>query len=404
MILVQTEKALKPQESSEQFREVRREPDFSGLRLNGFELPVVYVKSRFERKTEDPAFLHVLRQLEEQPQPGFFFTPAETGDKMIRVRLGINRHGVISSELFRDPSDNLYRDIDAKGVGFVVGYPIRVLPIQESSLPGDMELRGIYHYDPAQEDWLNTDELTKHGFRVARNVAMIELFELVDKTDSGEFAVVPRQQVGKRLWINMDSVRPVIHVRAMGTTARVWDLPSLRDYRNYMPYAKEIVDDAIGIVSMELDQSISPKDYAVWFIETLGKMLGKMHSNDIFPDFSKQIHGGTHNVTLDCRLLDLHMYDTPISMKRRIEARRKAVIERPELRDIYAEEKYTREEVEANNLEVEKDDIKTTFFLLNFFIRGLGKVYDLGNIGNELKMRFGRIYGKNYIPMKQRQR
>lgn len=178
-------------------KEKRTGSDFSNLRLDGKELPAVYVRSSFERKSGNPAFLHLLRALENQPQPGLFFTPNETGDKMLRVRLRLNRHGILSSEIFRDQQGRIYRDVDVKGIGYIHCYPMRVLPVQDPHMENDEEERGILHHDFAQDDWLITEELTKHNIRVAGNVALIELFELVDRVGSGEAAIVPRDQVGK---------------------------------------------------------------------------------------------------------------------------------------------------------------------------------------------------------------
>ena len=202
----------------------------------------------------------------------------------------------------------------------------------------------------------------------------------------------------------MEVIKPVIHVRAMGTTSRIEDLPIFRpEDSTYMAYAKEVIDDAIYLLSLELNQKLSPKDYAVWFIDTLSTMLGRMHSRDINPDFRKQIHGGLHNVTLDCRLLDVHVYDTPLSEKRRAEEMARTVRERPDLTEMLGYGKtHTKEEVIANNLKVERVDIEHTRYILDSFVRGVGEIYDLGGIKNEIEHRFGKAYGKTYIPIRQR--
>jgi hypothetical protein len=281
---------------------------------------------------------------------------------------------------------------------------MRVLPVQESDMGGDMELRGIYHYEFANEDWLITEELAGLGIRVARNVAQIELFELVDiiSKELKLIDIVARQAAGHRVGLNMDSVRPVVQIRAMGTTARVIDLPYYERDPSYLGYVKEIVDDAMGLVSLELGQRISPRDYAVWFIETLSSMLGFMHRKDVSPDFRKQIHSGTHTVTLDCRLLDTHAYDTPQGMQRERLRQIETCRTRPELSWLYDKPKLTREEVEANNLEVEREDIRRTLLILKNLVGGVETVYDLGNLKGEIKKRFGAAYGRTYVPIKNR--
>ena len=348
---------------------------FSSLGLNERKLPVMYVKSEIVEVSGEPGFAHLLERLRSQPQPGFFFTRAEEGDLYLPVRWGLNRHGVFSSDSFKDSKGNPYRDVDAKGIGYVHGIPMRVLPVQSPHMENDVEMRGIQHCDYAEEDWLIGEELSKLELRIARPVAQIELFELVDVKGK----IVPRQAIGDKLGINLDRVRPMITLRAMGTTSRVWDL-SLSYNPSYNAYRKEMVDDAMSLVSSEIGAKLSPRDYVVWFIDTLSSMVGKMHANDISPDFRKQIHQGLHNVTLDCRLIDLHAYDTPGSIRRRTESLRRSIAENPRLAEFYrGRVAPTREQVEANNREVEQIDRENTFIILNDLARGVNGVYPIGD-------------------------
>lgn len=370
----------------------RKKVDFSGICLNGQRLPAVYVKSKIIRKTSDSAFGDILAELDLSLYPGYFFTPSGKGDKFPIVRLHLNRHGIIRQNTFRDKKDMLYRDIDAKGMGFVHGIPMQVLPIQESSMEGDMELRGLSHYSPSEEEWLNGEELHELGFRVARPVAEIELFELVNKNGN----IVSRTEILNEFGLN-DKVRPVIQIRAMGTTSRVSDLLNLDRNTSYNLYAKEIIDDAIGIVSDELGIKIKPADYAIWFIETLSSMVGKLHSINASPDFRMQIHGGTHNVTLDCRLIDTHLYETPKSLQRMADERRRTLETRPDLaKSLGYHREPSQQEIQANYAQVEKKDRQRTLHLLERFIGGVDNVYPLKGLVNEVNKRFGETYGRNY--------
>src|SRR3989344_6612528 len=118
---------------------------FSSLGLNERKLPVMYVKSEIVEVSGEPGFAHLLERLRSQPQPGFFFTRAEEGDLYLPVRWGLNRHGVFSSDSFKDSKGNPYRDVDAKGIGYVHGIPMRVLPVQWPHMENDVEMRGIQH-------------------------------------------------------------------------------------------------------------------------------------------------------------------------------------------------------------------------------------------------------------------
>lgn len=385
---------------------VREKIDFKGLTMRGRKLPVVYVKSRIDRKSTNPDFSHLVREIEQQPQPGFVFTPEKTGDRFVEVRLRLNRHGIIHTDIFKGADGTLYRDIDAKGIGYVQGYPMRAFPISLPEMENDMEMRGICDYEFANDDWLNTDELTQLGVRVARNVAQVELFELVETIDreKRKVEIVPRQVVGKRLGVNFEAVRPMIHFRAMGTSSRVFDLPFVSNNPSYLEYVKEIVDDAISLVSLELGVKISPRDYVVWFTETLGRMLGLMHGRNFSPDFRKQIHSGTHNVTLDCRLLDTHLYDTPEKIRRDTESAREHAIKHPEQAWLFNEHYVnTREKVIENNLKVEAVDRERALFIIKCLSRGVGLIYDLGGLQSDVKRRFGAAYGKSYIPIRERE-
>lgn len=364
--------------------------NLSKLTLDGQKLPITPVKSQIIWTSPEPAFRHLVREIREAPQPGFFLTTKTTG-KEARVRYHLNRHCIIGSEVFYDSRGQLYRDIDAKGVGYTRGFPMRFLSVREPEMDGDMEMRGILHRNVAEEDCLNTEEMHKLGIRMARHVAQIELFELVDQDGS----IVPREVIGKRIGVNLDKVSPILAIRVMGTTSRVYDLKTIQEAKN-QGYVREVLDDALSLVSLELGQKLKPKDYVVWFAETMGSQLGVLHKNGVWTDFSMQIHRGTHNLTLDCRLTDTYHYQTPKSYKRSYKRHLEMVRKDPRLADLLGDrlQEHPREEVEANHREGEAIDKRAHGFVLEHFIEGVCEFYPTRKMKETAKKIFNRAYEK----------
>ena len=169
----------------------RKYVDLSTMTLNGQVLPARYVDSKIIWENEDPNFAHIVQDLKESPKPGYFLTRKGKGDKKVNVRWGLNRHGITEFETFRDKHGRVYRDIDDKGIGYSRGYPMFVIPVRLPEMRNDHELRGLREYDSAKSELDNTIELYEKGFRVVPHIALVELFELVDKNGD----IVPRKDV-----------------------------------------------------------------------------------------------------------------------------------------------------------------------------------------------------------------
>ncbi|MBD3259005.1 hypothetical protein GF371_00050 [Candidatus Woesearchaeota archaeon] len=375
---------------------IRQYVDLSTLTLDGQRLPFTFVKSDFLWKNEDPAFRAMIKELEKAPQPGFFLTNKE-GNGTIRTRWALNRHGIWKSEKFRDSNGLLYRDVDAKGIGYTRGHPPVFLSVREPEMSGDMEMRGISDYDVAIGDRLHSEEIYGMGIRIARFVAQIELLELVNQ----EGEIVPRQEIGDKLGLNFDRVRPTLSLRAMGTTARVWDINFIDEKVKNRGYVREIIDDAIALVSEELGQELTPADYAAWFVDTMGKQLGLMHKNRVWTDFMAQIHGGMHNLTLDGRLCDTYHYQTPQSCKRRFE-HLKAEVEKhkesqphlSQLNEQMLEEQFgkTEEQVRKQNAKGEATDKWHHVRVAENFLIGVNEIHPTGILAKEAKQRLEKAY------------
>ena len=367
----------------------RKYVDLSTLTMDGQKLPAVYVKSEIIRQNNEPAFHPYIKELEDAPYPGFFLTNSK-GDFDIRVRWCLNRHGIWKSDIFYDSNGMLHRDIDVKGIGYTRNYPIRFLSVRLPEMSGDMEMRGVLHNDVATGDLEITEELEELGIRVAKHMAHIELFEMVNQ--KGEKA--PRDYFNNVCYLDFDKVRPTIAFRAMGTTSRVWDL-RVSDKTHNGEYVKEIIDDAIGLVSTEVGDELSPSDYVIWFVENMGRQLGKMHKNSIWTDFMAQIHGGLHNLTLDCRLTDTYHYQSPKKARKEYMELKEMASKDPIYESLLEEmfpSDMTKEQAKESNREGEERDRHFHESAANRFATGINEIYPIGNLLDEINGRFLESY------------
>ncbi|MBI4162038.1 MAG: hypothetical protein HY513_00015 [Candidatus Aenigmarchaeota archaeon] len=361
--------------------------DLTSLSFDGQEMPVEYVKGNILWKNDEPYFQHIVREVEAQPQPGLFLTPKVTG-KYVRLRWALNRHGILKSDVFYDSKGMIYRDIDAKGIGYHRGFPPRFLGIRFPEMESDMKMRGLLHYEVAEKDrFITEQELHRGGLRTARHVVHVELDEVVDMNGN----VLSLEDAGERLEMNLVGIRPVQVRRAMGTTSRVQNIIFCKESNN-QAYVKESLDDAISLVSLELGQSLKPHDYIAWFAETHGAQIAKLHHKvGGWTDFMGQIHGGLHNVTLDCRLLDTYHFETPLAARLRDEELKKNVERDPKLAWLL-EPRMTKEEAQANNEKGFVEDKCVNMRITEWLAEGVDEIYPIGSLKSEVQERFEKAY------------
>jgi hypothetical protein len=196
--------------------------------------------------------------------------------------------------LFKDKGGNLYRDIDLKGIGATTERDGAIVVddapegYRYSEMPHGTKINlGIIDLFAAVRDKEKSEELLKLGVRTHREIAIIELDEIVDPKGR-KISIEEAKRVGL-IW--PDS-KPVVEVRAFGTKARLAD-------------AKEnplSVEDARLLVASENNfdpEKFNKKEYAEWLLKATGKNLGLMHKNGLVHGFMTR-----HNITLDGRLVD----------------------------------------------------------------------------------------------------
>jgi len=212
--------------------------------------------------------------------------------------LGTSGHGrsaILGRIVFRDNEGRTYRDIDLKGVGLLkqgnlVYQAVEVWTLGEAVPEGGK--KGLLDYDIAFADYQMSEDFLRAGIRTHRVLAILGLKELI----IGGRKISLEEAVGKEI-IDKD-FKPVIEIRAFGTKMRIDDAKNVMDGEE----KKLILNDAIKLVSQELgrEQLLSNEEYLQWFAETLGLNVGLIHKNGWLHNYLTD-----HNVTLDCRIVDL---------------------------------------------------------------------------------------------------
>ncbi len=217
------------------------------------------------------------------------------------------RSGLWQEVVFRDQGGIHYRDVDQKGVGcFEVDLrgwhsraSFRVSRLSEALNP--KRVRGFLNSELAFYDKDNSEKLLAHGIRTYRTVAIIGLEEIID--EAGEKISVEK---ARERGIIPEGFEPVIQVRAYpGTRERI---PGVSRTETNKRTAKHALKDAKTLVAAELGKDpkeFSTEDYLIWFAETLGKQVARLHQLNL-------VHKGLfpHDITLDCCLVDLDSMNT----------------------------------------------------------------------------------------------
>ncbi|MDO8576412.1 MAG: hypothetical protein Q7R90_03795 [bacterium] len=220
------------------------------------------------------------------------FFGEETGsDKELGVREFHWRSGDLGKIVFRDTEGRKYRDVDLKGCGYLrqtgLG-PIHNPQWEQDTASGHYGYLGLLDKDRAQNDSYVSELLTTNGIRTHRSLAIFELKELpVGGRETLKRVPIPELREQGLLDEQYD---PVIQMRAFGTKTRLGEPVTAADF-----------DDAISLIRLEGGTSPATRlEYLDWFIETLGKGIGRMHKLGYVHRYLTE-----RNVTLDCRMVDL---------------------------------------------------------------------------------------------------
>lgn len=244
---------------------------------------------------------------------GIFFTkkpeeyPKEKERKpVIMPEYSQGRSGLLGSVIFKDADGNLWRDVDAKGMGrfIVISKPLPKTVETTRSVgkifqdpENPQKAAGLMDYEFALRDKNYSEKFLKAGIRTHRVVAISDLEELIDQ-DGKKISI---DEARKQKVISQE-IHPVLEIRAFGTKERTSYIDPIMnpggDERSLQALA-----DAKNMVAQETGlspQNFSDQDYARWFAETLGKQVAKIANLKLFHGYLSD-----HNITLDCRIVDL---------------------------------------------------------------------------------------------------
>lgn len=231
---------------------------------------------------------------EEKPSKiGVFLTSKpDERESVFRVKVMDNhfRSALLGKAVFKDKEGNLYRDVDIKGMGSINPLNLMVESLQADSarkIPKGKTPWGFLDWGFAETDRDMSEFFIKQGLRTHRALAIIRLDEIV--VEGGEKISVSK---ARKLGYIKHTTEPVIEVRAFGTKARI------TDGKNQV-----LFEDAKRMVAQELGtdpQNFSNDDYSNWFAQTLGRQVAIIHNAGFTHGYLTD-----HNITLDCRIVDL---------------------------------------------------------------------------------------------------
>lgn len=251
----------------------------------GKETPLgLFIKSAIPEifRREPSAILKIFRREPREKTQRLEVWPTEFGDG--------TRSALLGRFILKDKQGNFYRDMDVKGVGYIERKTIEI--------PGERRRNGTFsgflEKEWAEYDRDMSEKFISAGIRTVRTLAIIDLKEII--AGGKKISLDKAREMG----IIERDFQPAIQVRAFGTRARIQDL--------FFNPRQLLLKDAIKFVSQELgrgDDPLSPEEYLKWFAETHGINVGLIHKNGL-------VHKGfhSHNVTLDCRTVDLDTVDT----------------------------------------------------------------------------------------------
>lgn len=218
------------------------------------------------------------------------------GKRVLEVWPKHRRSALLGRVIFADDEKRRYRDIDIKGVGsFCSGgeeLEKRMTVYFRPGTPSTQGREGLLDFDTAFFCYQISEKFIEVGIRTCRTIAIIELKQFI--VDGHKFSL---KQAREEDLLDKD-FRPVVEIRAFGTKARI---ENLEPWVGLFNGQRLLFGDAKKFVAQELGyKKISSRDYFIWFAKTLGTNVGLIHKNGWSHHNLRP-----HNITLDCRIVDL---------------------------------------------------------------------------------------------------
>lgn len=243
---------------------------------------------------------------------GVFFTPnpeKHEGERTMQLQLlpeqEATRSGLAGSVIFKDKDGNMWRDVDVKGIGKIQFYgaglwPEVQSPSHEKSYQDELEAIGLEDFNHAERNRIMAERFLKASIRTYRTIGMSLLEEIID--DDGDKISI--EEAKERGMIPRD-MQPVAEMRAFVTKERIGGIhggsQTAERWNAALQDAKMLVTQELGIKPEEF----SNRKYLEWFAKTLGEQIAKLHKLGLAHNYLS-----AHNITLDCRIIDLDSVDT----------------------------------------------------------------------------------------------
>jgi hypothetical protein len=305
-------------------KKISQEPENSLLVFEKVRNKVVYVNPeiiaplKLEKWEESPLGLFAKAALAK----GYELKPDE---QRLESWPEHRRSALLGKVIFKDKDGRLYRDIDLKGIGYI-GKNKVLEPGKNISTLGSWrgaEVEGFLESEEARRERDAQENFLKAGIRTARTLAIIELKEIIFKGEKISLSEARKREVierkinrGLRILTGKESfpLDPVVQVRAFGTKARIRDVLYKDKDNKREQQSKIFLNDAKKLVSQEIGKDLSSnKDYFEWFAKTLGANVALMHKNGWYHQYLAD-----HNITLDCRIVDVGHVDKLKTEKQRL--------------------------------------------------------------------------------------
>ena len=227
---------------------------------------------------------------------GLFLSPEGSADsKQVEIHEFHTRSAILGRVIFRDKDGSLYRDVDIKGLGSSESRR----QYKGLRYGGVNAVPGILDEASALKDQYFEEKLFEAGVRTPRTLALVRLREiLTERSKPVSIGKAKKRNFFSRKKKALpQEINPVLSIRAFGTRMRVEDIwePENKNRLLYIKDAKELVASELKTEAKDF----SDIKYLEWFSLTLGQNIGRMHRNNMAHN-----NLGTHNVTLDCRIVD----------------------------------------------------------------------------------------------------
>ncbi len=253
-------------------------------------LPSVRVKNEVVFVNSNIAYPFQIKEGEETNLGLFITNPSENIES--DLDLGIDpmhhRSGHVGKVIFKDNYNNIYHDVDLKGMGLIgdsVDDPT-LRAFEPSIRPADENSAwGVWDIKKAFREKDITEDLATSGVRTNRIIGITKLLEIA--LPNGEKISIEKAKERKMI---PEEFEPVIGIRAYRMRERI-------QHKNEK--SLEVFEEAKSIIEKELGKQLSWEEYAGLFARTLGKNLAKTHNVGYWHGFLS-----AHNVTMACEIVD----------------------------------------------------------------------------------------------------